>query len=72
MDIVSVAMTALYVALIVALIILRRLRFIGTLKIDKSDPEKDRYRFEIDNLENLEKRKYVVLKVDKEADLSRK
>lgn len=42
----------------------------GTLKIDHSNPEKDVYRLEIDNLDKLSKRKRVVLKVDNKADLS--
>ena len=43
----------------------------GVLKIDHSDPEKDVYRFELGNaLEDLHKRKYIVLKIDNNADLS--
>lgn len=44
----------------------------GTLRIDHSNPEKDVYRFEIDNLDGLSKKKHVVLKVDNNADLSQK
>lgn len=43
----------------------------GTLRIDHSNPEKDIYRIEVDNLDNLSKKKYVVLEVDNHADLSR-
>lgn len=44
----------------------------GTLRIDHSDPEKDVYRFEIDNLDKLNKKSYVELKIDHDADLSQK
>ena len=42
----------------------------GTLRIDCSDPNKDLYRFEIDDLGKLSKKKRIVLKVDSTADLS--
>lgn len=44
----------------------------GTLRIDHSDPVKDVYRFEIDNLEKITNRKAsrIVLKIDHGADLS--
>ena len=41
----------------------------GTLRIDHTNPEKDLYRFEIDNLEQLSKKKYVRLSIDHNADL---
>lgn len=41
----------------------------GTLRIDQKG-EKDLYRFEIDDFDSLSKKKYVTLKVDKNADLS--
>lgn len=44
---------------------------IGTLKIDHSDPEKDRYQFEIPNLDILDKKTEISLRVDHDADLSR-
>ena len=45
----------------------------GTLKIDHSDPEKDKYLFVIDGeLDQLSKKKNIVLKVDNGADLSQK
>lgn len=43
---------------------------VGTLRIDQISSEKDLYRFEIDNLDKLSTRKYIVLKVDPDADLS--
>ena len=44
----------------------------GTLRIDHSNPEKDVYRFDIDDLNGLSKKKRIVLKVDNYADLSQK
>lgn len=44
----------------------------GTLKIDKSNPDAPKYRFEVDKLENLDKRKGFLLKVENNADLSQK
>lgn len=44
----------------------------GTLRIDRSNPEKDIYRLDIDDLYSLEKKKEIVLKIDNQADLSRK
>lgn len=45
-------------------------RTCGTLKIDHSNPEKDVYRFDVDDLDSLAKKKRIVLKVDNNADLS--
>lgn len=44
----------------------------GVLRIDRTDPQKEIYRFEVDNLEALSKKKHIVLKVDNYADLSQK
>ena len=46
----------------------------GVLRIDHSDPEKDLYRFEIDDIAALQDKKTskIVLKVDHNADLSQK
>lgn len=49
-----------------------RYRKAGTLRIDHSDPEKDVYRIEIDDLDGLIKKKNIILKVDNNADLSQK
>ena len=43
----------------------------GVLRIDHTNPEKDLYRFEIDNLDGLSARNRIVLKVDNDARLSR-
>lgn len=42
----------------------------GTLKIDHTNPEKDVYRFEIDDLDKIVNRKNIVLRIDNNADLS--
>lgn len=42
----------------------------GVLKIDHSNPAKDVYRFEIDDLYNLKRKKKILLKIDHHADLS--
>lgn len=47
-------------------------RMAGTLRIDHSNPEKDVYRIEIDDLDGLSKKKRVILKVDNNANLSQK
>ena len=45
----------------------------GTLRIDRTDPEKDLYRIDIDgNFDNISKEKRIILKVDNNADLSQK
>lgn len=44
----------------------------GTLRIDHSNPAKDIYRVEIEDLDILSKKKRVILKVDNHADLSQK
>ena len=42
----------------------------GVLKIDRSNPEKDVYRFEIDDLDSLHKKKRIALKIDNDAAIS--
>lgn len=45
----------------------------GVLRIDRTNPEKHIYRFDVgDRLEALEKKKRIILKVDPNADLSQK
>ena len=43
---------------------------VGTLRIDHNSSDKDVYRFEINNLDKLSNRKYILMKVDPNADLS--
>ena len=44
----------------------------GALRIDRSNPDKDVYRLDINEIDNLHKKKRVWLKVDSKADLSQK
>lgn len=44
----------------------------GTLRIDRSDPEKDVYRLELNDLDRLCNKKYIRIKIDHNADLSQK
>lgn len=44
----------------------------GVLRIDHSDPDKDVYRFDVNDLDGLSRKKRIVLKVDNNADLSQK
>lgn len=41
----------------------------GVLRIDHSNPDKDVYRIEIDDLDKLSKKKRVYLRIDHNADL---
>ena len=58
--------------LIIKHIIFYIINKVGTLKIDHSDPEKDIYRIDINNLDKLSKKKLIILKIDNNADLSQK
>ena len=42
----------------------------GTLRIDHRDPNKDRYLFDIDDLDALDNKKRIVLTIDHNAVLS--
>ena len=44
----------------------------GTLRIDHSNPEKDTYRFEINDLDKLSKKKKIIVRIDHHANLSQK
>lgn len=54
----------------VALVLFIRSSTAGVLRIDRSDPEKDVYRFEINNLDVLPKKRYIIVKVDRFSDIS--
>lgn len=58
------------VGTIVTLVIQHMLFTHGTLRIDRSNPEKDIYRLDLHSLENLHKKKRITLKIDPNADLS--
>ena len=42
----------------------------GTLEIARSDPGKDIYKLEVEDLDELSKKKRIMLKIDNHADLS--
>lgn len=42
----------------------------GTLRIDHSNPEKDIYRFEIDDFDALSRKTKITIKVDNNAHIS--
>lgn len=42
----------------------------GVLRIDHTNPERDVYRFEIDNIDKLSKKKRIILTVDNKAKLN--
>lgn len=42
----------------------------GVLRIDHSNPEKDLYKLELGDLDELSKKKHLVLTIDHNADLS--
>lgn len=54
----------------VLIIFLKSVR--GTLRIDHSDPNKDTYRLELDDLDVLTRKKLVILDIDHHANLSQK
>ena len=43
----------------------------GTLKIDRSNPQKDVYRLVVDNLEELSTKKIAILVIDNNAKLDK-
>ena len=54
----------------VLIIFLKSVR--GTLRIDHSNPNKDMYRLELDDLDVLTRKKLVILDIDHHANLSQK
>lgn len=59
-------------SLITTIIINKSISYAGVLKIDRHNPEKDLYFLEIEKLDKLSKSKRIRLKVDNDADLTRK
>lgn len=54
---------------LIVLIFHHRITASGELLIDHTDPEKDIYRINVNNLDDLSKKKRVILKVDNNAKL---
>lgn len=53
-------------------VLLMKIRSSGTLRIDSSNPDKDIYRLEIDDLDGLSTKRQIVLDVDHHANLSQR
>lgn len=58
------------IGFIIGFLVNRKLNICGVLRIDHSNPEKDIYRFEMDSLDDLSNRKFVVLKIDNDFKIS--
>ena len=58
------------VGMIMTCILRRILSASGELKIDRSHPEKDLYKLEIDNLDVIPKKRYVILRVRPNSNLT--
>jgi len=55
---------------VLGVLIARKTKPDGILRIDHTNPEKDTYRFEIDEIDKLSNKRYIRLKVDNNANLS--
>lgn len=44
----------------------------GVLRIDRTNPGKDVYRFDLDSLDDLSNKKRIILQIDNNANLSQK
>ena len=58
-----------FLGVMITLVVISRLSA-GIIKIDRTNPDKDVYRLEIDDLDKLTKKKYILLRVNPKADLS--
>lgn len=59
-----------FLGLLIESVIIRIKKKDGTLRIDTTNPEKDIYRLEIDNLDVIPKKKQLVLRVDSNSFLT--
>lgn len=57
---------------IINYLLMMTLYFNGKLEIDKRSEEKDIYRLNLGKMEKLDNRQYLILKIDKNADLTQK
>lgn len=72
MDLVLCFIFGVFIGGLVVNFIIRKSATKAMLKIDHSDPETDRYRFDIDDFKDLDSSTYLLLKIDHNADLSQK
>lgn len=63
---------ALLVGMILGVIATYLSVYDGVIRIDRSNPEKDIYRIDIEDIDKLSNQKWIFLKVDSNADLSQK
>lgn len=59
-----------FIGVIVDILLLPLRTASGVLKIDRTNPQKDVYRLDVDNIDDLTKKNRLVLIIDKNADLS--
>lgn len=57
---------------IINYLLMMTLYFNGKLEIDKRSEEKDIYRLNLGKMEKLDNRQYLILKIDRNADLTQK
>lgn len=62
--------TGIIVGMLLLAVIVGAMSAIGTLRIDMSNPEKDIYRLDVHDLDKIANKKYIILQVDKNANLS--
>lgn len=60
------------IGILISSLIIKKRESTGTLKIDHSNSEKDIFRFDIDEIDNLYHKNIIILKIDHNADLSQK
>lgn len=72
MEYIWILIAAILSSVVTNIVFFIRYKNVGTLKIDVSDPSKDVYRFEINDIDALTNKKRIVLNVDNKADLSQK
>ena len=68
---VLVAVLGFVLGVVVSAILFMTFALGGTLRIDSvTNPERELYRFEVDDIENIGKKKFIVLTIDHNANLS--
>ena len=66
----ELAIAALVLGFILGLIFPHKT--VGSFRIDHTNPNKDVYRLDLDDIDRIEKKSRIFLKVDHNADLSQK
>ena len=65
------AVSGFVLGVITAVLVFMLFSLGGTLRIDSvSNPERELYRFEVDDIENIGKKKWIILTIDHNANLS--